>query len=175
MTTVCVLVNLAGAYLHSYCVPVWIGILDILSGPLKNLSKDIGKVKDDREWEITEAKKALSRTGPVGYATEINIDDYEYSQFLDQRKASQTLGVILWLYWGQGKNSTYCLSPHAFSTRPLGRSSLTTHSGCSGSLHCWGVTVASGSRVGETKEARKAMLTAVGASLRLKSSLQCAP
>lgn len=90
MTTVCVLVNLAGAYLHSYCVPIWIGILDILSGPLKNvtcfthclvplafhhhlkdhgsfqLSKDIGKVKDDREWEITEAKKALSRTGPVG-------------------------------------------------------------------------------------------------------------
>lgn len=38
MTTVCVLVNLAGAYLHSYCVPVWIGILDILSGPLKNVT-----------------------------------------------------------------------------------------------------------------------------------------
>lgn len=56
-------------------------------------SKDIGKVKDDREWEITEAKKALSRTGPVGaykpkkismeeelkaMQQKINIDDYEY-------------------------------------------------------------------------------------------------
>lgn len=29
------------------------------------LSKDIAKVKDDREWEIIETRKALSRTGPV--------------------------------------------------------------------------------------------------------------
>lgn len=28
-------------------------------------SKDIAKVKDDQEWEIIEARKALSRTGPV--------------------------------------------------------------------------------------------------------------
>ena len=28
-------------------------------------SKDIAKVKDDREWEIIETRKALSRTGPV--------------------------------------------------------------------------------------------------------------
>lgn len=28
-------------------------------------SKDIAKVKDDQEWEIIEARKALSRTGPL--------------------------------------------------------------------------------------------------------------
>jgi cytochrome c oxidase assembly protein subunit 16 len=28
-------------------------------------SKDIARVKDDQEWEIIEARKALSRTGPV--------------------------------------------------------------------------------------------------------------
>ncbi|XVF23618.1 hypothetical protein REPUB_Repub13aG0055000 [Reevesia pubescens] len=28
-------------------------------------SKDIAKVKDDREWEIVETRKALSNTGPV--------------------------------------------------------------------------------------------------------------
>lgn len=31
-----------------------------------NSSKDVAKVKDDQEWEIIEAKKALTRTGPVG-------------------------------------------------------------------------------------------------------------
>lgn len=28
-------------------------------------SKDIAKVRDDREWEIIETRKALSRTGPL--------------------------------------------------------------------------------------------------------------
>ncbi|KAJ9684624.1 hypothetical protein PVL29_016876 [Vitis rotundifolia] len=65
-----------------------VGLSHLLQG-----SKDIGKVKDDREWEITEAKKALSRTGPIGaykpkkismeeelkaVQQKINIDDYEY-------------------------------------------------------------------------------------------------
>lgn len=31
-----------------------------------SFSKDIAKVKDDQEWEITETREALSRTGPVG-------------------------------------------------------------------------------------------------------------
>ncbi|RYQ98819.1 hypothetical protein Ahy_B07g086641 [Arachis hypogaea] len=34
-------------------------------GHLLQGSKDIAKVKDDQEWEITEARKALSRLGPV--------------------------------------------------------------------------------------------------------------
>lgn len=34
-------------------------------GHLLQGSKDIAKVKDDREWEIIEERKALSRTGPV--------------------------------------------------------------------------------------------------------------
>ncbi|XP_054809039.1 uncharacterized protein LOC129311086 [Prosopis cineraria] len=37
-----------------------IGLGHLLQG-----SKDIAKVKDDQEWEITETRKALSRTGPV--------------------------------------------------------------------------------------------------------------
>lgn len=28
-------------------------------------SKDIARVKDDKEWEIIEARKTLFRTGPV--------------------------------------------------------------------------------------------------------------
>ncbi|KAI5648648.1 hypothetical protein M9H77_34653 [Catharanthus roseus] len=58
-------------------------------------SKDIAKVKDDQEWEIIEAKKALSRTGPVGaykpktisleeelktLQEKIDIDNYEYKK-----------------------------------------------------------------------------------------------
>ncbi|KAL8538580.1 hypothetical protein ACS0TY_000559 [Phlomoides rotata] len=34
-------------------------------GHLLQGSKDIAKVRDDREWEIIETRKALSRTGPL--------------------------------------------------------------------------------------------------------------
>ncbi|XP_057535703.1 uncharacterized protein LOC130813828 [Amaranthus tricolor] len=34
-------------------------------GHLLQGSKDIAKVKDDKEWEIIEERKALSRIGPV--------------------------------------------------------------------------------------------------------------
>ncbi|GER38800.1 DNA protection during starvation protein, partial [Striga asiatica] len=34
-------------------------------GHLLEGSKEIGKVKDDQEWEIIETRNALSRTGPV--------------------------------------------------------------------------------------------------------------
>ncbi|GMH11261.1 hypothetical protein Nepgr_013102 [Nepenthes gracilis] len=37
-----------------------VGLAHLLQG-----SKDIAKVKDDHEWEIIEARKSLSRTGPV--------------------------------------------------------------------------------------------------------------
>lgn len=36
-------------------------------------SKDISKVKDDKEWEIIEERKALSRTGPVNAYNPKNI------------------------------------------------------------------------------------------------------
>ena len=36
-------------------------------------SKDVAKVKDDHAWEITEARKALSRTGPTGAYKPKNI------------------------------------------------------------------------------------------------------
>lgn len=40
-------------------------------------SKDISRVKDDKEWEIIEARKALSRTGPVNAykPKKISLDD----------------------------------------------------------------------------------------------------
>ncbi|KAM7264176.1 hypothetical protein ACFE04_001859 [Oxalis oulophora] len=58
-------------------------------------SKDIAKVKDDREWEIIEAKEALSRTGPTNaykpkkismeeelkaLRQKVDIDNYEYKK-----------------------------------------------------------------------------------------------
>ena len=36
-------------------------------------SKDVAKVKDDHAWEITEAREALSRTGPTGAYKPKNI------------------------------------------------------------------------------------------------------
>ncbi|XLU27788.1 hypothetical protein S245_063854 [Arachis hypogaea] len=57
--------------------------------------KDIAKVKDDQEWEITEVRKALSRLGPVdaynpktisledelkALQQKVNIDNYEYKK-----------------------------------------------------------------------------------------------
>lgn len=41
------------------------------------LSKDIAKVRDDREWEIIETKKELSRTGPINAYNpkKISLDD----------------------------------------------------------------------------------------------------
>ncbi|CAH9113874.1 unnamed protein product [Cuscuta epithymum] len=46
-------------------------------GHLLQGSKDIAKVKDDREWEIIETKKALSREGPVNAYNpkKINLED----------------------------------------------------------------------------------------------------
>ncbi|RHN81484.1 putative cytochrome c oxidase assembly protein COX16 [Medicago truncatula] len=46
-------------------------------GHLLQGSKDISRVKDDKEWEIIEARKALSRTGPVNAykPKKISLDD----------------------------------------------------------------------------------------------------
>ncbi|KAL1295236.1 hypothetical protein AAHE18_19G197400 [Arachis hypogaea] len=73
-------------------------------GHLLQGSKDIAKVKDDQEWEITEARKALSRLGPV-YAynpktisledelkalqQKVNIDDYEYKKIPKPNEVEQ--------------------------------------------------------------------------------------
>ncbi|XP_047323758.1 uncharacterized protein LOC124927397 [Impatiens glandulifera] len=58
-------------------------------------SKDIAKVKDDQEWEIIEARKALSRTGPLdaykpknlsleeelkALQKKVDINDFEYKK-----------------------------------------------------------------------------------------------
>ncbi|KAF5453428.1 hypothetical protein F2P56_028330 [Juglans regia] len=58
-------------------------------------SKDIAKVKDDQEWEITETRKALSRTGPIeaykprkisleeelkALQEKVDINNYEYKR-----------------------------------------------------------------------------------------------
>ncbi|XP_010253726.1 PREDICTED: uncharacterized protein LOC104594885 [Nelumbo nucifera] len=66
------------------------GLAHLLQG-----SKDVAKVKDDHEWEIIEARKALSRTGPVeGYKpkkisleeelkalqAKVDINNYEYKR-----------------------------------------------------------------------------------------------
>ncbi|KAA0034716.1 cytochrome c oxidase assembly protein cox16 [Cucumis melo var. makuwa] len=51
-------------------------------GHLLQGSKDIAKVKDDQEWEITEMREALSRTGPID-AFAINsliVDDFQALQ-----------------------------------------------------------------------------------------------
>ncbi|XP_057428035.1 uncharacterized protein LOC130721286 [Lotus japonicus] len=67
-----------------------LGLAHLLQG-----SKDIAKVKDDQEWEIIEARKALSRTGPVDayqpkkisledelkvLQQKVDINDYEYKK-----------------------------------------------------------------------------------------------
>ncbi|GKV34143.1 hypothetical protein SLE2022_110210 [Rubroshorea leprosula] len=67
-----------------------VGLAHLLQG-----SKDITKVKEDQEWEILEARKALSRTGPVGaykpkkisledelkaLQQKVDINDYEYKK-----------------------------------------------------------------------------------------------
>ncbi|XP_014627815.1 uncharacterized protein LOC114402601 isoform X2 [Glycine soja] len=67
-----------------------------LNRPFPTLaSKDIAKVKDDREWEIIETRKALSRTGPVNaynpkkisledelmaLQQKVDINNYEYKK-----------------------------------------------------------------------------------------------
>ncbi|GLT66824.1 hypothetical protein SLA2020_391710 [Shorea laevis] len=67
-----------------------VGLAHLLQG-----SKDITKVKEDQEWEILEARKALSRTGPIGaykpkkisledelkaLQQKVDINDYEYKK-----------------------------------------------------------------------------------------------
>ncbi|KAK7318827.1 hypothetical protein RJT34_03534 [Clitoria ternatea] len=67
-----------------------VGLAHLLQG-----SKEIAKVKDDREWEIIETRKALSRTGPMGsykpkkvsledelkaFQQKVDINDYEYKK-----------------------------------------------------------------------------------------------
>ncbi|EPS73673.1 hypothetical protein M569_01086, partial [Genlisea aurea] len=64
-------------------------------GHLLQGSKDIAKAKDDREWEIIETRKALSRTGPVDayqpkkipleeelkvFQQKVDINNYEYKK-----------------------------------------------------------------------------------------------
>ncbi|KAJ4720774.1 Cytochrome c oxidase assembly protein COX16 [Melia azedarach] len=64
-------------------------------GHLLQGSKDIAKVKDDKEWEIIETRKALSRTGPVdaykpkkisleeelkALQEKVDINNYEYKK-----------------------------------------------------------------------------------------------
>ncbi|KAK9265626.1 hypothetical protein L1049_010742 [Liquidambar formosana] len=64
-------------------------------GHLLQGSKDIAKVKDDREWEIIETRKALSRMGPVdaykpkrisldeelkALQEKVDINSYEYKK-----------------------------------------------------------------------------------------------
>ncbi|KAK7270331.1 hypothetical protein RIF29_23397 [Crotalaria pallida] len=73
-------------------------------GHLLQGSKDIAKVKDDQEWEIIEARKALSRTGPVdaykpkkisledelkALQQKVNIDDYEYKKIPKPNEGKQ--------------------------------------------------------------------------------------
>ncbi|XP_024041704.1 uncharacterized protein LOC102609682 isoform X2 [Citrus sinensis] len=48
-------------------------------------SKDIAKVKDDQEWEIIEARKALSRTGPVDAYKPKNISLEEELKALQEK------------------------------------------------------------------------------------------
>ncbi|XP_026448330.1 uncharacterized protein LOC113348703 [Papaver somniferum] len=67
-----------------------LGLGNLLQG-----SKDVAKVKDEHEWEIIEAKKALSRTGPVdaykpkkisleeelkAMQEKVDINNYEYKK-----------------------------------------------------------------------------------------------
>ncbi|KAL1535984.1 hypothetical protein AAHA92_28699 [Salvia divinorum] len=64
-------------------------------GHLLQGSKDIAKVRDDKEWEIIETRKALSRMGPLNaynpkktsleeelkaLQQKVDIDNYEYKK-----------------------------------------------------------------------------------------------
>ncbi|KAK6936055.1 Cytochrome c oxidase assembly protein COX16 [Dillenia turbinata] len=69
-----------------------LGLAHLLQG--RPFSKDLAKIKDDRDWEIIETRKALSRTGPVKYnpkkisleeelkalQEKIDINNYEYKR-----------------------------------------------------------------------------------------------
>ncbi|KAK1308737.1 hypothetical protein QJS10_CPA09g02067 [Acorus calamus] len=75
-------------------------------GHLIQGGKEVAKEKDEREWEIIETTKALSRTGPTNLAynpkklsleeelkalqDKIDINDYEYKKIprIDEGKAS---------------------------------------------------------------------------------------
>ncbi|RDX64219.1 BTB/POZ domain-containing protein, partial [Mucuna pruriens] len=57
-----------------------LGLAQLLQG-----SKDIAKVKDDKEWEITETRKALSRTGPVNAYQPKNISLEDELKDLQQK------------------------------------------------------------------------------------------
>ncbi|KAF7815735.1 Kinesin like protein [Senna tora] len=76
-----------------------IGLGHLLQG-----SKDIAKVKDDQEWEITETRKALSRTGPVdaynpkkisieeelkALQQKVDINNYEYKKIPKPNEGKQ--------------------------------------------------------------------------------------
>lgn len=54
-------------------------------GHLLQGSKDIAKVKDDQEWEITEMRKALSRTGPIDAYKPKNISLEEELRALQEK------------------------------------------------------------------------------------------
>ncbi|XP_004142437.1 uncharacterized protein LOC101208712 isoform X1 [Cucumis sativus] len=54
-------------------------------GHLLQGSKDIAKVKDDQEWEITEMREALSRTGPIDAYKPKNISLEEELRALQQK------------------------------------------------------------------------------------------
>ncbi|KAI4346325.1 hypothetical protein L6164_007232 [Bauhinia variegata] len=54
-------------------------------GHLLQGSKDIAKVKEDQEWEIIEARKALSREGPVNAYKPKNISLEEELKALQQK------------------------------------------------------------------------------------------
>ncbi|KAE8648855.1 uncharacterized protein LOC101208712 isoform X2 [Cucumis sativus] len=51
----------------------------------RKFSKDIAKVKDDQEWEITEMREALSRTGPIDAYKPKNISLEEELRALQQK------------------------------------------------------------------------------------------
>ncbi|XP_038891357.1 uncharacterized protein LOC120080793 isoform X2 [Benincasa hispida] len=54
-------------------------------GHLLQGSKDIAKVRDDQEWEITEMRKALSRTGPIDAYKPKNISLEEELRALQEK------------------------------------------------------------------------------------------
>lgn len=76
-----------------------VGMAQLLQG-----SKEVAKVKDDQEWEIIEAKKALSRTGPVEYKPKklsleeelkalqekVDINNYEYKRIPKPNEGSSS-------------------------------------------------------------------------------------
>ena len=52
---------------HDHHLFIFFPPLLLKCGGTLQFSKDIAKVKDDKEWEIIETRKALSRTGPIEY------------------------------------------------------------------------------------------------------------